>query len=211
MISSSMSQSRTMLKFSKYALRLCRTNKLTTNAYITLHSHSKRLLSTSSSSTPSSSSSSDTTSEQKQQQISKVAFEDYDDYDGNEPQGFVGWLTILMRLGLITVGLGFVGLTVNELIPKRMSATSLFSSAFDVIQNDSEIKYIVGENMKAFGKDIGRNEGRRNQIDSRTYKDEHDKSNRVRVRFNVKGNRGHVVAYAEVCSDTIIFLYIYLS
>ncbi len=57
---------------------------------------------------------------------------------------------------------------------------------------------ICGEDMKAFGRDSGRNtEGRRNHIDSYKYKAE-DGSNRTRVRFNIKGAKGQVHVWAEV-------------
>lgn len=67
---------------------------------------------------------------------------------------------------------------------------------------------MTGENMKAFGKDVGRNEGRRNHIDSYKYKAE-DGSNRMRVRFNVKGDKGKVVVWAEVstCLHFILLLF----
>ena len=45
--------------------------------------------------------------------------------------------------------------------------------------------------MKAYGRDVGRNEGRRNHVDSRSYQDV-DGSKRMRVRFGVEGPRGKV-------------------
>jgi hypothetical protein len=57
---------------------------------------------------------------------------------------------------------------------------------------------ICGSDMKAFGRDVGRNtEGRRNHVDSRKYK-EADGSNRTRIRFNVKGSKGQAQVWAEV-------------
>ena len=58
--------------------------------------------------------------EKSQNQISKIAFEDYDDYDANEPHGAAGYATIVFRLLLIGFGLGCMGLTINELFLKRM-------------------------------------------------------------------------------------------
>lgn len=54
---------------------------------------------------------------------------------------------------------------------------------------------ITGEPVKAFGKDTG-GDSRRTNLDFRQY--EEDDSKRTRVRFNMKGPRGHVVVWAEV-------------
>ncbi len=60
------------------------------------------------------------------------------------------------------------------------------------------MREIVGDGMKAFGRDTGRNtEGRRNQIDFYKYTAA-DGSDRVRVRFNIKGNKGQVLVWTEV-------------
>ena len=56
---------------------------------------------------------------------------------------------------------------------------------------------ITGDNAKAYGRDVGRNEGRRNHIDEFKYVAP-DGSNRLRVRFNIKGGKGHVRVFAEV-------------
>lgn len=64
---------------------------------------------------------------------------------------------------------------------------------------------MAGDSMKAFGRDVGRTtEGRRNHIDSYTYKAD-DGSSRTRVRFNIKGDKGKVVVWAEV---SILSLYL---
>jgi hypothetical protein len=65
--------------------------------------------------------------------------------------------------------------------------------------------------MKAYGKDGGgHREGRRNIIDSYTYRAS-DGSNRMRIRFNVKGLRGHVRVWAEVFSNNIYTVYLFLK
>ncbi len=145
-----------------------------------------------------------TTAQQKSQKssdegVSRTTFEDYDDYDGNQSQGRASYFVIALRIGVLLAGLGCVGLTVNELLPKRMSANSLFSEAFDAVRKNDEILYYLGDSIKAYGRDMGRNEGRRNHIDSYTYKGK-DGSNRLRVRFNIEGPRGVMMVFAEVMS-----------
>ncbi len=57
--------------------------------------------------------------------------------------------------------------------------------------------------MKAFGQDRNRNvEGRRNHVESYRYKAE-DGSERQRVRFHIKGSKGHVLVWAEVRSSLL--------
>ena len=51
--------------------------------------------------------------------------------------------------------------------------------------------------MKAFGKDVGRSQGRRNHVDHREYRAD-DGSKRTRIRFNVQGTKGQALVYAEV-------------
>lgn len=69
---------------------------------------------------------------------------------------------------------------------------------------------MVGDGAKAFGRDTGRNtEGRRNHVDSYTYKGE-DGSNRLRIRFNVKGEKGHILVWAEVSDKMPDSEYVYV-
>ncbi len=64
--------------------------------------------------------------------------------------------------------------------------------------------------MKAFGRDSGRNtEGRRNHIDSYKYVAE-DGSNRLRIRFNIKGDKGQVHVWAEVSDRMKSDEYVYI-
>lgn len=51
--------------------------------------------------------------------------------------------------------------------------------------------------MKAYGSGGGRNEGRRNNVESYTYVAD-DKSNRTRIRFYLEGKRGKVIVWTEV-------------
>lgn len=57
---------------------------------------------------------------------------------------------------------------------------------------------LLGEDIYGYGRESGRNtEGRRNHVDSYKYVAE-DGSNRLRVRFNMKGSKTGVLVYAEV-------------
>jgi hypothetical protein len=103
-----------------------------------------------------------------------------------------------MRLGLLGLGAVCVFFTAKELFPGRMSALSLFSEVFEKLQNHEEVMVMTGHNMKAFGRDVGRNtEGRRNHVDSYSYTAE-DGSSRLRIRMNIKGEKGKVIVWAEV-------------
>ena len=69
---------------------------------------------------------------------------------------------------------------------------------------------MVGESMKAYGRDSGaRSEGRRNFIDSYGYTAE-DGSKRMRVRFNIKGAKGRVLVWTEVSDRMPANEYVYL-
>ena len=70
---------------------------------------------------------------------------------------------------------------------------------------------ITGTNTRAYGRDHGtQTEGRRNIVDSRIYKEEGDGSTRTRVRFNIKGNKGRVLVWAEVSDKMPSNEYVYL-
>jgi hypothetical protein len=56
---------------------------------------------------------------------------------------------------------------------------------------------MTGDGMKAYGSGGGRNEGRRNNIESYMY-EAADKSNRTRIRFYLEGKRGKVIVWVEV-------------
>ena len=62
---------------------------------------------------------------------------------------------------------------------------------------------MIGDEARAFGRDVGRNtEGRRNHVDSYKYQAE-DGKERLRIRMNIKGNRGKVRVWAEVMSRIV--------
>lgn len=139
--------------------------------------------------------------ERKKNEIKYVDPDDYDDYEP-EPETRAQWVKYgfltFARLSFLVAGLVCVYFTATELFPGRMGANSVFSEVFEILRIKDDILSITGDNPKAFGRDHGgRNEGRRNHVDSRTYK-ERDGSNRTRVRFNIKGRKGQVMVWAEV-------------
>eukprot|EP00601_Ochromonadales_sp_CCMP2298_P034047 CAMPEP_0173358742 /NCGR_PEP_ID=MMETSP1144-20121109/19626_1 /TAXON_ID=483371 /ORGANISM="non described non described, Strain CCMP2298" /LENGTH=230 /DNA_ID=CAMNT_0014307869 /DNA_START=243 /DNA_END=932 /DNA_ORIENTATION=- len=133
---------------------------------------------------------------------SAVVQHDYDEYDDYEEPKTAGqkvkvYGALAARLLLLGLGVVCVFFTGRELFPGRMSPNSLFSETFDLLRYNEQIMSMAGEGMKAFGRDVGRSEGRRNQIDSYQYKAD-DGSNRTRVRFNIKGSKSKVVVWAEI-------------
>lgn len=69
---------------------------------------------------------------------------------------------------------------------------------------------IVGSDMKAFGRDVGRStEGRRNHVDSYSYTAD-DGSKRLRIRFNIKGEKSQVLVWAEVSDKMNSNEYVYV-
>eukprot|EP01031_Cornospumella_fuschlensis_P029789 gene29789-35968_t len=155
------------------------------------------------------------TEDQANSQRTDIVNMDYDEYDDYEPKTAkekVAWYSrIAFRLGLLGLGAVCLFLTGRELFPGRMSPNSLFSEVFDKLRFDYKIQDMVGENMKAFGRDVGRNtEGRRNHVDSYKYYEEADKSNRLRVRFNIKGDKGQVLVYVEVSDKMKDDEYVYI-
>ena len=106
--------------------------------------------------------------------------------------------TLIFQFVLAIAFLYFLSFTWKELWPGRMSPQSCFSEAFEIVRYNHEVLKITGENMRGYGKDFGsKTEGRRNHVDEYKYTDE-DNIERLRVRFNAKGKRGHVVVWAEV-------------
>jgi len=140
---------------------------------------------------------------------------DYDDYDDYEEPKTAGqkvafYTAIAGRLALLGVGLVCVVLTGRELFPGRMNPNSLFSEAFEVLRYNEDIMQIVGDSPKAFGRDVGRNtEGRRNHIDSYKYTGD-DGSQRLRVRFNIKGSAGKAMVWVEVSDRMPANEYVYI-
>ena len=138
-------------------------------------------------------------------QLSKKLLDEdeYDDYDNAKTvTQKIRWFgVVFMRLGFLLLGSYCVYVVGVELFPGRMGPNNLFNAAFEKVRYNAEVISMVGENMKAFGRDVGRNtEGRRNHIEQYKYTAE-DGSKRTRVRFNVQGSQGKAVVYAEVADS----------
>jgi hypothetical protein len=136
-----------------------------------------------------------------QKHVMKVDFDEYDDY-AQEPQTpkekFKAYSAMFMRLALLGLGGFCVYLTAKELFPGRMNPNSLFSEVFEKLRYNEQVMEMVGDEARAFGRDVGRNtEGRRNHVDSYKYKAE-DGKERLRIRMNIKGTAGQVRIWAEV-------------
>ena len=150
--------------------------------------------------------------QQEQTALKKVDFDEYDDWE--EPttakEKVAVYSSMFLRLSFL-VAIGVCAfLTAKELFPGRMNPNSLFSELFDLLRHKDMITRLCGEDVKAFGRDVGRStEGRRNHIDSYTYTGP-DGSNRMRVRFNMKGSKGQVRVFAEVSDRMADNEYVYL-
>lgn len=95
-------------------------------------------------------------------------------------------------------------------MPSRMSANGVYSDAFETLKIKDEIRAIVGEPMKAYGRDVGKNtEGRRNFVDNRQYVAP-DGSARTRVRFHIEGPLNKIRVWAEVSNKMADNEYVYL-
>lgn len=141
-------------------------------------------------------------SNNKNDAVAKIDDEYYDDYEEPvTPRDKVKhYFWVGLRLVFLVGGVACIGYLFKEMFPGRMSPNSLYSEAFEIVRFNDEIQLTCGDGMKAFGADRGRNEGRRNHIDSRQYVAE-DGSQRTRARFHVKGPRGHVIVWAEVSDN----------
>ena len=126
--------------------------------------------------------------------------EEYEDYDYEPPKTasdrLSDYFVLSLQLVFFASLLGGAVFGVKELLPGRMKPQSLYSEAYEVLRVNDDVVRICGEDMRAFGRDTG-NESRRSQIDSRQFV-EADGSGRTRIRFNIKGSKGHVKVWAEV-------------
>lgn len=158
------------------------------------------------------SSSSSTSSSEKN--ISKFDPDEYDDYEYEEPKTakekvwFYG--TFAIRLLMLGAAIGCLVVFLREVFPGRMGPNSLFSEAFDTVQVHDNVREVTGLPMKAYGRDVGRNEGRRNHVDSRQYDEPMDGSKRTRIRFMVEGPRGKVRVWTEISNKMNSGEYVYL-
>jgi len=138
--------------------------------------------------------------------------DDYDDY--YEPPRTAGeyvrfYASVFGQLMFIVLVTGFGFMTIRELLPSRLSPQTLFSECFDLLRNHDEVTRITGPDPTGYGRDVG-HEARRNHVDSRQYTDDSDGSKRSRIRFNIKGRKGHVMVWAEVSDQMASNEFVYL-
>lgn len=85
----------------------------------------------------------------------------------------------------------------REILPSRLSGTSVFNDALKLVLDNPDVNRYLGGNVKGYGKDFGgKRAGRRNWIENYIYEDE-DGMQHCRIKFNVEGNRGKGVVFAE--------------
>lgn len=101
------------------------------------------------------------------------------------------WLFIGATAVVTAIAIG------KEILPSRLSGTSVFNDAVKIVLDDPDVNRYLGGNVKAYGKDFGGNRaGRRNWIENYIYENE-DGMQFCRIKFNVEGKRGKGEVYAE--------------
>lgn len=150
--------------------------------------------------------------EKQRTSLRKFEEDEYDDWEPKTAKEKVGYYSQLaFMLGLLGLAAGCVYVFIKEVNPFGRSPQAIFDSAVDRLVIKDEILAITGPGPRAYGRDYGaQSEGRRNIVDSRTYKEERDGSNRTRVRFNIKGSKGRVMVWAEVSDKMPTEEYVYL-
>ena len=148
--------------------------------------------------------------QKKKSAVERAVEDDIDDLVPLTPAQKVG---VGLNLSAWAAGLGLASVCgyyiFRELMPTKLSPNSVFDKAFEVIRSNSTIERVYGTPLKGYGRDHGgHREGRRNFIENTPYKDEKDGSNRMRVRFNIKGPYGEGFAFAEVSDSYDGFVYL---
>ena len=146
----------------------------------------------------------------KKSAVERATEDDIDDLVPLTPAQKVG---VGLNLSAWAAGLGLASVCgyyiFRELMPTKLSPNSVFDKAFEVIRSNSTIERVYGTPLKGYGRDHGgHREGRRNFIENTPYVDEKDGSNRMRVRFNIKGPYGEGFAFAEVSDQYDGFVYL---
>lgn len=163
---------------------------------------------------PDSVKSSNSEEKSKAQSVVHVDFDDQDDYY-EEPktagQKVAFYTKLMLQLAMLGFGAVCVFYTARELFPGRLNPNSLFSETFEILRYNIEITNILGSDVKGYGRDSGggSREGRRNHIDSFKYTSE-DGSNRIRIRYNLKGKRGNIRVWVEVSDKMAASEYVYI-
>jgi hypothetical protein len=119
--------------------------------------------------------------EEVKKEVTRFDPDDYDDYD-QQPKTLGQQGMQVLQIAFIFAVFVLMIYGVYELFPGRQSPQNLFSEVGDMLRDRDDILAVTGESPTAYGRDVGRNEGRRNHVDSRQYKAE-DGSSRTRIRY----------------------------
>lgn len=82
----------------------------------------------------------------------------------------VPWGQLLLMLGLVGTGLWFGSITVRELLPTATSPQSIRARAFAALEGSPEVVQQFGTPARMYGSGYGSERGRRNFVESYTYK-----------------------------------------
>lgn len=145
----------------------------------------------------------------EKQELVRMSEDEYDDYEYQEPQTAAQkvryYLLSFFQIGLLAlagVGMFYTG---KELFPGRLGAQHLYDEVFELLRHNDEITRIVGDNIHAFG-DFG---NRNRNVMNKKYTGP-DGSERMRIRFNIKGTKGRVTVWAEVSDKIAAHEYVYI-
>ena len=106
-------------------------------------------------------------------------------------------VAILSALGL---GAACAGLVFWNMRPTKFAPKQIFDKAMAAVMENPEVTMRIGTGIVGYGTDYNsRSEGRRNFVASDDLTDE-DGNRVVRIKFNVKGQRGKGTVYAAVSS-----------
>ena len=148
-------------------------------------------------------------SNNEKQELVRMNEDEYDDYEYQEPQTAAQkvryYLLSFFQVGLLVlagVGIFYTG---KELFPGRLGAQHLYDEVFELLRHNDEINRIVGDNIHAYG-DFG---NRNRNVLNKKYTGP-DGSERMRIRFNIKGSKGRVTVWAEVSDKIAAHEYIYI-
>ena len=134
------------------------------------------------------------TGEKQSGAMQAMDYDDYDDYQEPTTAGgkVAAWTRLLMQIGFLGAIAACFGVAAVELFPGPTGPSNMYSAGFDVVRINAEVQKMVGDDMTAYGRSVGRR-----HIDSHKYVHE-DGSNRTRIRFNVMGRKGRAMVWAEM-------------
>jgi hypothetical protein len=160
---------------------LCRNNNCIPNASMKLPIVKTSLVSRFSTNEKSTPEKAEEVKEEVKKEVTRFDPDDYDDDYDQQPKTLGQKGLQVFQLFFIFAVFVMMIYGVYELFPGRQSPQNLFSEVGGMLRDRDDILAVTGESPTAYGRDVGRNEGRRNHVDSRQYKAE-DGSSRTRIR-----------------------------